>query len=192
MPEAFPMRRCKSLFIIALLAVVVLGVYFYSGAYNVGADVPHTRVVHWLLSTVRERSVAANAAGIQVPKLDDPAKIAAGAADYAEMCSSCHLAPGMDMTEISRGLNPRPPELRRKSSLTPTEQFWVIKHGIRTSGMAAWGRTHDDARIWDMVAFLRKLPSLSPEEYRALTERTESDDRHGGHAAHGADHDHGS
>jgi len=51
------------------------------------------------------------------------------------MCSGCHLAPGMKRTEISRGLYPRAPELRHKTDLTPAEQFWIVKHGVKMTGM---------------------------------------------------------
>ena len=84
------------------------------------------------------------------------------------MCSGCHLAPGMKRTEISQGLYPRAPELRRGSHLTPAEEFWVVKHGIKMTGMAAWGVTHDDDLLWDIVAFLRKLPELSADQYQTL------------------------
>jgi mono/diheme cytochrome c family protein len=74
----------------------------------------------------------------------------------------------MKRTEISRGLYPRAPELRRGSSLTAAEEFWVVKHGLKMSGMPAWGVTHDDELLWDIVAFLQKLPELAPDQYQAL------------------------
>jgi mono/diheme cytochrome c family protein len=74
----------------------------------------------------------------------------------------------MQRTEMSRGLYPRAPELRRRSTLTPAEEFWVVKHGIKMTGMPAWGVTHDDEILWDVVAFLRKMPELTAEEYQAL------------------------
>lgn len=49
------------------------------------------------------------------------------------------------------------------------EAFWTIKHGVKMTAMPAWGRTHSDPLIWDLVAFLRRLPALSPAEYEALT-----------------------
>ncbi|MGH9594189.1 MAG: c-type cytochrome, partial [Bryobacteraceae bacterium] len=102
----------------------------------------------------------------------------AGAAEYAEMCSSCHLGPGVERTEISQGLYPRAPEFARGSALTPEEEFWVVKHGIKMTGMPAWGVTHSDRIIWSIVAFLRKLPALSPAEYKALTkDASETHDR---------------
>jgi mono/diheme cytochrome c family protein len=153
----------------ALLIAVVAAVLVHMGSFDVAADKPHSQPVFWLMNTVRERSVAIRAADITVPSdLADAKRVASGAAQYDEMCSVCHLAPGMKRTEISRGLYPRAPELRRKSSLTPAEQFWVVKHGLKMTGMPAWGVTHDDELLWDVVAFLRKLPALSAEQYQAL------------------------
>jgi mono/diheme cytochrome c family protein len=154
----------------ALLALVAaVSVVVYAGIYNIAADVPHTQPVYWLLEELRDRSITVRAKDVVVPKdLDEPKRISAGAGQYAEMCKGCHLAPGMKRTEISRGLYPRAPELRRKSDLTPAEQFWIIKHGVKMTGMPAWGVTHDDELLWDVVAFLRKLPELTAEQYQEL------------------------
>ena len=154
----------------ALLVLVgAAAVGIYAGLYNIAADVPHTQPVYWLFETVRERSIAARARNIVVPNdLDDANRISSGAGQYAEMCSGCHLAPGMKRTEISRGLYPRAPELRRETELTPAEQFWVIKHGVKMTGMPAWGVTHGDELLWDVVAFVRKLPELTAEQYHTL------------------------
>ena len=149
--------------------LLVAAVAIYAGLYNIAADVPHTQPVYWLLETLRERSVAARARDIVVPSnLDDANRISKGAGQYAEMCSGCHLAPGMKRTEISQGLYPRAPELRRGSDVTPAEQFWIVKHGVKMTGMPAWGITHDDELLWDVVAFLRKLPKLTPEQYETM------------------------
>lgn len=177
----------------ALLAVIGGGALgLYGGLYNVAADVPHTQPVFWLLETVRDRSIAVRAAGVVVPPdLTDPGRIASGAGQYAEMCSGCHLAPGMKRTEISRGLYPRAPQLRRGSRPTPAEDFWVVKHGVKMTGMPAWGVTHNDEILWDVVAFLRKLPDLTADQYQTLVKSApkthdemmqdmEMDDGHGG------------
>jgi len=152
-----------------LVLLGVAAVAIYAGLYNIAADVPHPQPIYWLYETVRDRSVAARARDIVVPTdLDDANRISTGAGLYAEMCSGCHLAPGMKRTEISRGLYPRAPELRRQTDLSPAEQFWIVKHGVKMSGMAAWGVTHDDTLLWDVVAFVRKLPELTPEQYETL------------------------
>ena len=57
----------------------------------------------------------------------------------------------------------------------PAETFWIIKHGIKMTAMPAWGKTHDDRLIWDMVAFVRKLPGLSPAQYQAITQNAPMD-----------------
>ena len=172
----------------ASAAIVVI----YAGLYNIAADVPHTQPVYWLLETIRGRSVAARSRDVIVPKdLDDANRISKGAGQYAEMCSDCHLAPGMKRTEISRGLYPRAPELRHKSDLTPAEQFWIVKHGVKMTGMPAWGVTHDDDLLWDVVAFVRKLPELTPEQYEALVKNAPKHEELMQEMEMGHDHKHG-
>jgi hypothetical protein len=98
-----------------------------------------------------------------------------GAGQYAAMCTQCHLTPGMKDSEIRPGLYPQPPNLARLR-VAPAEAFWVIKHGIKMSAMPAWGGSHDDATIWAMVAFLQKLPDLSPAQYKQIVARAPPDD----------------
>ena len=161
-------------FIAALLAgtpMVLMGVaalVVYAGIYDIAADEPHSQPVFWVMQMVRDRSIAAHATEAVPVDLSEPKRIASGAVQYEEMCSTCHLAPGMKRTEISWGLYPRAPELRRGSQLTPAEQFWVVKHGIKMTGMPSWGVTHDDELLWDIVAFLRKMPELTADEYQPL------------------------
>jgi mono/diheme cytochrome c family protein len=155
---------------------VLLALFVYAGVYDFGADAPHSKPVAWLIAAIRDRSIAVRAGAITAPRdLNDPVRITRGAALYAEMCSECHLAPGMAKTEISQGLYPVAPELSRAPSRPPQEQFWIIKHGVKLTAMAAWGRTHSDDLIWDLVAFAQKLPSLSPEQYRTLAKRAPAD-----------------
>ena len=167
MPRPTSRRRWGLVTLLVLPGVAAVGIY--AGLYNIAADVPHPQPVYWLFETVRERSVATRARDIVVPNdLNESSRISKGAGQYADMCSGCHLAPGMERTEISRGLYPRAPELRRKTDLTPAEQFWIVKHGVKMTGMPAWGVTHNDELLWDVVAFVRKLPELTPEQYETL------------------------
>ena len=178
---------------VTLLALAVLALLFaYSGLYNVGADRPHTAPVEALLTLLRQRSIERRAARIAVPALDDPARVREGAEHYSAMCVDCHLAPGITVSEIRAGLLPQPPNLSQVS-ITPNIAFWVIKHGIKASGMPAWGETHDDEKIWNIVAFVRQLPHLSPEQYRAMTaveegEGAENEAHHRGEHAHEHEH----
>lgn len=177
----------KTLVVIVLLGVVILGGYLYSGLYPIGADTPHNKLTYWALETLRENSVARAAKAIPVPvDLATPSRLLAGGPDYNEMCSGCHLRPGRAQSDFTQGLYPAPPNLTRSASEREAdiaqrrrEHFWIIKHGIKASGMPAWGPTHDDERIWNMVAFLERLPELTPEQYQILTARDEEDG--GGH-----------
>jgi mono/diheme cytochrome c family protein len=177
MPRLSAGRR--SVFVLGAVLVLLTAAAgaIYAGLYNIAADIPHTQPVYWLFEALRERSVAARARDIVVPNdLDDANRISRGAGQYAEMCSGCHLAPGMKRTEISEGLYPRAPELRRKTDLSPAEQFWIVKHGVKMTGMPAWGVTHDDELLWDVVAFVRKLPELTPEQYETMVKNAPKHD----------------
>ena len=188
------------------LLLVLLGVlgavgFIYMGVYPIGADVPHTKPVYWLLETVRERSIAARIGGIEVPPLGDSQLLLAGGADYNDMCAGCHLKPGKTESDLSIGLYPKPPNLAQPEQehgdghahgdpkLSAARQFWIIKHGIKASGMPDWGPTHDDARIWAMVAFLQKLPTLTPAQYQILTARGGGMGHDGHGASTGNEHD---
>lgn len=176
----------KSLLII-ILGIVITGAaglaVLFSGVISFAADEEHTAAVHTLIETARERSIQRRSAGLTVPDLDVPERLLAGAPDYHEMCIGCHLRPGLKQTDLTLGLYPRPPALTSAewgyglkfvgddSEQAAGRQFWIIKHGIKGSGMAAYGRTHSDEQIWDLVAFIRRLPDLTEAEYRVLTRR---------------------
>jgi len=154
--------------LLALLLLLLVAAFVYFGFYNVAADAPHTRPVYALLDNLRDQSIAARARGIEPPAdLTSPQRVAAGAGLYGEMCASCHLGPGAERSELSQGLYPQAPELAKGSDHSPGEQFWIIKHGVKLSAMPAWGKTHDDKLIWDMVAFVRQLPKMTPAQYEA-------------------------
>jgi mono/diheme cytochrome c family protein len=171
------------LLLAALVAAACAFVWF--GVYNVGADDPHTRPMLMLMQTLRGRSIQVRAANLQVPDLEDPQLILKGAGQYAAMCTGCHLAPGLEDSEIRPGLYPQPPNLSRER-IDPKVAFWVIKHGVKMSAMPAWGLTHDDPTIWSMVAFLQKLPTLTPTQYQQIVAEAPADeDMDGGGHHHG-------
>ncbi|ALN57978.1 cytochrome c [Lysobacter yananisis] len=157
----------------------------WSGIYDVGADAPHTRPVYAVLEYARERSVATRASAIAVPAdLDDAERVRRGAGNYAAMCAGCHLTPGAGPSELSRGLYPAPPNLSQRE-VDAASAFWTIKHGIKASGMPAWGGSMDDAHLWDLVAFLGRLPSLDAQGYRELVARSDGHSHGGGEDASG-------
>ena len=173
------MKVLPILLLLVVLAIAGAGIFIYQGWFEIAADVPHSTIVLRLMETARDRAIAVRARNIDVPPLDKPELIAKGARDYSEMCTGCHLAPGNKDSELREGLYPQPPDFTQRVKATPAEMFWVIKHGIKMSAMPAWGVTHDDERIWDMVAFIKKLPELTPEQYEALVGPSDESEREG-------------
>lgn len=144
------------------------------GWVDFAADVPHGPAVHGLIEFAREQSIARRSRDVTPPPdLADAGRIRRGAGNYDAMCVNCHLAPGVADTEIRRGLYPQPPELAKPADAgAPPERvaarrFWIVKHGIKATGMPAWGKGGmNDAEVWDLVAFLGALPTLSAQQYR--------------------------
>ena len=177
------MKRFAWLAVALALLVIGVGAFIWSGAYNIAADEPHWPLTVDVLEMARDRSIEARMTGIEVPDLDGEALIRAGAGNYEAMCAECHLEPGDDASELSAGLYPAPPNLGHDGIDDPAEAFWVIKHGIKMTGMPAWGKSMDDGAIWGMVAFLRQLPGMTESSYDELVESSEGHS-HGSGEAH--------
>jgi len=174
------MKILKLLLLLLILGIGSAATVMYSGIVNVAADEPHSDFVYWLLEETRENSIKVAAQDLDVPILSDPELLLTGGSDYEYMCSSCHLKPGQSESDMSLGLYPAPPNLtvsddshkgheHGNDTQTAQKNFWIIKHGIKASGMPAWGKTHSDQRIWAMVAFIKRLPTLTPEQYQIIT-----------------------
>jgi mono/diheme cytochrome c family protein len=168
----------KQLGIVIFAALAVLGgIGFYvgSGAYDVGADTPHWEITRRAIEVVRDRSIEVRATQIELPDLQDELMVLKGAGQYAEMCANCHLAPEQTDSKIRPGLYPKPPNLSEQR-VEPKRAFWVVKHGLKMSGMPAWGLGHDDATLWSIIAFVTRLPGLSAEHYKDLVARAPLDE----------------
>jgi mono/diheme cytochrome c family protein len=152
----------------ALLILVGIG-FIYSGTYDIGADTHHWGLTYHVFEMARVRSIKAHASGIAVPAdLNDPTKAVAGVSHYAEHCAVCHGAPGVERGDLAEGLYPRPPNLAHAAQFyTPGELFWIVKHGIKMTGMPSWA-DHSDDELWATVVFLRELVEMSPQDYAKL------------------------
>lgn len=154
----------------ALLAAAFGLLVLFSGTIDVSATSGHTAPVRWLLAVGMKRSVERHARGIETPPLEEPALIARGMRFFETDCVPCHGAPGVPRADANNHLVPVPPELSTiVGEWRPRELFWIVKHGIKSTGMPAWGPTHRDDEIWSAVAFMRALAGMSAEEYRAAT-----------------------
>jgi mono/diheme cytochrome c family protein len=156
--------------VVVLVVLVLIGlIVIYSGAPNVAATDPHWPITAWILGTAMENSVRAAAADVSVPPDYNDIQMRVGYSRFSSMCLQCHGAPGMDRHWIGQGLTPEPPELsERAAKWSPAEIFWIVKHGIKMTGMPALAPTHSDDAIWTLAAFVERLPGMTPEEYQAL------------------------
>ncbi|UCV07603.1 c-type cytochrome [Dechloromonas denitrificans] len=172
-------------FLFGAVSVVGLGAIagyalIQSGGIDFAADSAHSPGITKFIEWAREQSVAKQAKDIVPPTdLASEERIRRGAGNYEAMCVSCHLSPGVEDSEIRKGLYPSPPNLSLASAATDEQgadgrRFWIIKHGIKGSGMPAWAKGGmDDEAIWDLTAFIKVLPKLSSAEYQARVAASE-------------------
>ena len=170
---------------LAIFVVLMAGVgliYIYAGAYNVAATDPHLEAVYWVLNTTQVQSVRAHAEELRESLPSDSAALQSGFHHFEEMCVTCHGAPGVSPSEIGKGLNPEAPELSKMvEQYSPGELYWIVKHGLKMTGMPAFGPTHSEEELRGIVAFLQQLPELTPEEYQTMKGASESEASAGGH-----------
>jgi mono/diheme cytochrome c family protein len=167
------MKTLKFLALVGLLAVlggIGAAAFFCGGFFSVAANNSDPDIVNWMLVQVRTASIARHATDRPLGSLDDPALVQAGARAYSESgCINCHGGPGVKPAKFSEGLNP-PPNLKEVvNDLLPQELFWVIKNGIKMTGMPSFGADKppmSDQTIWTIVAFLKKLSSVSDEDFK--------------------------
>src|ERR1700756_982027 len=148
--------------IVALLLAVFL--ILALGGIDFGASHKAGTVENTLASWAMGRSLARRAPKEANPFANDASAVADGLSHYREHCLICHGAPDVPSEEFSMGLNPPAPALDEKQiqDLPDGELFWIVKNGIRWSGMPGFGEAHEDADIWKIVSFARHLPQLTP------------------------------
>lgn len=167
------------LFAVAGFAGFGAALFIYSGVYNVGATDGHTRPVEWVLRKTMENSVRNHASDIKVPaEFDLNSRVLAEKAigHYSVACASCHAAPGRPADPWMK-IYPEAPDLTKRENVaiwSDAELYWIIKHGIKDTGMLALGPTHKEHDVWAVTAFVKQLPDMSVEEYQGMVTRYEA------------------
>lgn len=146
------------------------------GLYNVSAAGGHFPGVSWVLHTTFRNSVALRAPpGASVPDLEAAGLVRLGAGHYDTACKMCHGAPGVERSATVRAMNPVPPPIGEAvSHWQPAELFWIVKNGVKMSGMPAWPTPERDSDVWAIVAFLTEVGEMETGTYAALTGRPET------------------
>jgi mono/diheme cytochrome c family protein len=149
-----------------------------SGVYDVAAAVPESALERLILNSTMRNSVRARA-GEGAPRSWTEDQVKEGFEHYDDMCIFCHAAPGKERTAASKGMRPQPPKLAEAAKQwSDVELFWIVKNGVKMTGMPSFGLSHSDAQIWNVVGFVRRLPQISAEEFDALEKRREQHENH--------------
>ncbi|MEJ2186608.1 MAG: cytochrome c [Gemmatimonadota bacterium] len=158
-----------------VLTAVIVGllggaIMVQSGSYDVAATNKDPKIVDVILGHASDRSAESHSRDVQVPGDlgADSMSLLVGAAHYEGNCAQCHGSPAHDRGDVGQGLNPEPPHIKDAAQDPGNKQtFWVAKHGIKMTGMPAFGPTHDDSTLWDIVAFMDHFPHMTAGQYEA-------------------------
>jgi len=168
------MKRIRTIVLAVVSIAALLGVFtsvlIYSGIYDISATDQHTPPVYWAMEFMMRRAVAVRADESATPDLARAEVIEKGLRHYHARCVQCHGAPGVAPEAAALGMMPVPaylvPTAREWSA---AQLHWVVKHGIKMTGMPAWKHRMTDEDIWEVVAFVKeRLPYVSAEQYRDM------------------------
>ena len=159
-----------ALTVAVVLATLGLGamLFAWSGAYNIAATEPHWGITQLFVQILRNRSIEVRSSDIQPSDLDDPQYRQAAFAHYHGMCRLCHGAPGYPPNEFAKGLYPAPPDMTSgglQKARSEADIYWVVKHGLKMTGMPAFGSTHKEEELWGLMVLAGAMPGMSPERY---------------------------
>lgn len=163
----------KALLLLAGIGLVIGAVtFFWIGSRGISAKAEPGRVETFVARTMRGLAIPRGDRNLKNPVAVSQEVIAAGMSHWADHCAACHANDGSGETEIGLGLYPKPPDMRLPptQSLSDGQLFYIIENGIRLTGMPAWGTgTPESAeRTWHLVHFIRKLPTLTPQEIEQM------------------------
>ncbi len=169
------MKYILSIIVVAIFLIVAVAIFVWSGRYNVAATVPHWDITVWLMKEMVNRSIKFHSRGIQPPPSKDPKLVSIGFREFHAMCRLCHGAPSYPPSEFAQGLYPKPPDLGEKETqnMSDAELYWVVKNGIKMTGMPGFGPTHAEEELRAIVAFVKRIPDIQAKEYEAMAREAE-------------------
>ena len=161
---------------IAIIGALLLG-YRYLTTHGFSAREKPSALEAFVTRRLRNLAMPASAKRVENPLSPTPLRIAEGRDHFADHCALCHANDGSGRTTINQGLYPPAPELRERDTqrLRDGELLYIIKNGIRFTGMPGWGGSDDEEENWKLVLFIRHLPELSDEELALMREVNHED-----------------
>jgi mono/diheme cytochrome c family protein len=162
----------RTLFLTAIILVVStgFGLFWYVKTHSFSAREKPNAVETYVARNLRRLAIPFGVVDMKNPLEPTPLTIAEARDHYADHCAICHANNGSGDTAISAGLYPPVPDMRNADTqkLTDGELLYIIKNGIRFTGMPGWGGSN--AQNWKLVHFIRHLPKLTGEEIELMTE----------------------
>jgi cytochrome c len=162
-------KRIKNLFIVLLLLLIVgvlAALWLLPGTFSAKATPPEWEIKG--ARFIRHLATPSHFLKMSNPVRFSPKILAEGRHHFADHCATCHANNGSGKTKMGPNFYPPVPDLRDPAiqTMADGEIFYVIHHGIRFTGMPAWGKglPEEDLESWKLVLFIRHLPNITPEE----------------------------
>jgi len=132
-----------------------------------------SRFEEFLARHARKIATPADAGELKNPYLTNPEGLSAAREHWVDHCATCHALDGSGNTVIGRNLYPKAPDLRDATTqaLSDGELYYITSDGVRFTGMPAWGGEHTPEETWQLVSFIRRLPSLSADELKLMEQQ---------------------
>lgn len=168
--------------ILSLLSVgFVVGIgttiFLELGLYDISALSPHNEIERRLIMFLKNNAIEYQSGDISPPQLNSKKRIRNGMKLYEVQCKICHGAPGEPRGRVSTGLNPNPPPLLKADEHWSSGQLgWIIQNGLKMAGMPGVGIGQTQEDVWNIVAFVKRMNTLSVKEYRAMKKAIQQDD----------------
>jgi mono/diheme cytochrome c family protein len=153
------------------LAVLVGGGYYgiERGLMPANADAKPSSLETWAAKTSLRATIAREAPKTPNPVPLDDANLIAGIKLYGQNCIVCHGGARGGPSNIARGLYQHAPQLGKHGVEDDPEgeTYWKVAHGIRLTGMPAFGRTLQERQLWQLTLFLKHMDGLPPAAEKA-------------------------
>jgi mono/diheme cytochrome c family protein len=184
--------RTSTKIILAVLIVFAAGLWYFGWAlvsHGFSAREKPSRLEAMLARRARDIATPSEAKGMRNPQTLNAENMSEVREHWVGHCATCHALDGSGATDIGRNLYPPAPDLRDAATqrLTDGELFYIINNGVRFTGMPAWESEHTPEETWLLVAFIRRLPAISPQELEQL--KKEAGEAGAAHE-HGEEHEH--
>lgn len=158
----------------ALLAVLTLGIagmlFAWSGLFQIAASSGHWAITEWFLHWTMQNSVRTYSTFQSPEEVRDDTAMISAAGHYRQACQMCHGAPGVPYSPVMHQATPHAPNLQKAvPEYDDDELFWIVRHGVKYTGMPAWAADNRPDEVRRMVGFLRAMPNLNDEQYQRLT-----------------------